>query len=103
MKEKSSPKKYLIALEESRSVTALAAGVLIFFIALAAVFVKALRYDGTQEFPLHYFTVLSNLLTAVSAAIMVPYAADTYAIPLHELTNAYVKGALDAMKEREHP
>ena len=28
--------------------------------------------------------------------------ADTYDIPLDELTRAYVKGALDAMKEMEH-
>ncbi len=76
MKGKPIPKKYLIALEETRSVVALAAGILIFFIVLAAVFVKALRFNETKEFPLHYFTVLSNLLTAVSAAMMVPYAVE---------------------------
>jgi hypothetical protein len=43
--------------------------------------------SGELSVPLDLFTLLS----------------DTYAIPLHELTNAYVKGALDAMKEREHP
>ncbi len=69
-------KKYLIALEETRSVTALIAGVIIVLCALASVFVKLEDYSGTGEHPLHYFTVLSNLLSAAAAAFMIPYAAE---------------------------
>ena len=76
MKEKKVQKKYLIELEEKRSLMALTAGILVFFIVLSAVLVKALEYNGTQVFPLHYFTVLSNLLTSISSLMMVPYAAE---------------------------
>ena len=67
-------KKYYIALEETRSIVALAAGVLIFVCALASIFAMAENYNGTKEYPLHYFTVWSNILSAVSAAFMIPFA-----------------------------
>ena len=76
MKDKKVRKKYLIELEETRSIVALAASILIFIFALAAVLVMALQYDETQVFPLQYYTVLSNLLTAVTAAMMIPYAVE---------------------------
>ena len=40
-------KKYLIALEETRSIVALAAGVLVFFCTLTTVFVALDSFDGT--------------------------------------------------------
>lgn len=67
-------KKYLIALEETRSIVALASGILIFACALSSIFVMAENSDGTYEYPLHYFTVWSNILSAVAAAFMIPYA-----------------------------
>lgn len=69
-------KKYLIALEETRSIVALAAGILIFACAMASIFVMAQRSHATGEHPLHYFTVWSNILSAVAAAFMVPYAVE---------------------------
>ncbi|MBO4422419.1 MAG: hypothetical protein J5879_03200 [Clostridia bacterium] len=71
-------KKYLIALEETRSVVALAAGILVFFCALACVFVMAENYAAGQDrqHPLQYFTVWANLLSAVASAFMIPYAAE---------------------------
>ncbi len=71
-----SPKKYLIALEETRSVVALAAGILIFACALASIFVMAKDDQGAYEYPLHYFTVWANFLSAVAAAFMIPYAVE---------------------------
>ena len=69
-------KKYLIALEESRSIVALATGILIFACALASIFIMAENDNGTYEYPLHYFTVWSNTLSAVAAAFMIPYAVE---------------------------
>ena len=69
-------KKYLIALEETHSIVALAAGIMIFAFALSSIFVMAENSDGTHGHPLHYFTVWSNILSAVAAAFMVPYAAE---------------------------
>ena len=69
-------KKYLIALEETHSIVALAAGIMIFAFALSSIFVMAENIDGTHGHPLHYFTVWSNILSAVAAAFMVPYAAE---------------------------
>ena len=73
MKQK---KKYLIALEETRSVVALIAGILVFCSALASIFIMAMNYDGTKTHPLQYFTVWSNLLSSVAAALMFPYAVE---------------------------
>ena len=73
---KGTKKKYLIALEETRSIVALVAGILIFSCALASIFIMAENSDGTYEYPLHYFTVWSNILSAVSAAFMIPYAVE---------------------------
>ena len=67
-------KKYLIALEETRSIVALAAGILIFAFALASIFAMAETYKGNFEHPLKYFTVWSNILSAVASALMIPYA-----------------------------
>ncbi len=69
-------KKYLIALEETRSVVALIAGLLTFVFTLAAVFAMFRNYLGQGEHPLQYFTVLSNLLAAVGAAFMIPFAVE---------------------------
>ena len=69
-------KKYLIALEESRSIVAFFAGVAIFFITLGAVFYMIDTTPETGEPALHYFTVLSNLFSATGAAFMIPYAVE---------------------------
>ena len=73
MKQK---KKYLIALEETRSIIALVAGILVFCSAFVSVFLMAKKYNGTGTHPLHYFTVWSNLLSAIAAAFMIPYAVE---------------------------
>ena len=65
-------KKYLIALEETRSITALVASIIIFFCTLAAVFYMIEHEENT----FHYFTVLSNLLSAAGAAFMLPFAVE---------------------------
>ncbi len=70
-------KKYLISLEETRSIVALAAGILVFFCTLAAILIKVEVYMIEMgEHPLHYFTVLSNFLSAIGAAFMIPYAVE---------------------------
>lgn len=68
-------KKYLIALEETRSVIALITGILILFITLGAIFYM-IEITTEEENSLHYFTVLSNLLSACGAAFMVPFAVE---------------------------
>ncbi len=75
-KQKKQPKKYLIALEEKHSIIALAAGILVLCCALSAILVALEEDDATGEPMLHYFTFLSNLLNAIGAAFMIPYAAD---------------------------
>lgn len=69
-------KKYLIALEETHSIVALAAGILIFALALSSIFVVIDTHNSAYEHPLHYFTVWSNILSAVASAFMVPYAVE---------------------------
>ncbi len=69
-------KKYLIALAEKHSVVALLAGLIVLFCSLSAIIVRLMNYDQTGENPLHYFTVLSNLLSAIGAAFMIPYAIE---------------------------
>ena len=69
-------KQYLIALEKNRSITALVAGILVFCITLATVAVVIEVNVGAEENRLHYFTTLSNLLSAVGAAFMIPYAVE---------------------------
>ncbi|MBQ7173355.1 MAG: hypothetical protein IJR88_04490 [Clostridia bacterium] len=73
MKQK---KKYLIALEETRSIIALAAGILVCCCAFVSIFLMAKKYNGTGMHPLQYFTVWSNLLSAVAASFMIPYAVE---------------------------
>ena len=69
-------KKYLIELEETRSIVALAASILIFFCTLASVFTMFGNAYENQQNPLQYFTVLSNLFSATGAAFMLPYAIE---------------------------
>ena len=69
-------KEYLISLYHSRSVVALVAAVLAFCIIMIAVMVKLLVYASASENRLHFFTVLSNLLAAVGASFMIPYAVE---------------------------
>lgn len=73
MKQK---KKYLIALEETRSIVALISGILVFCSAFVSIFLMAKRYNGSGTHPLQYFTVWSNLLSAIAAAFMIPYAVE---------------------------
>ena len=69
-------KQYLIDLERKRSVIALVAGILVFCITSGAVRFVIEYNVGLSESRLHYFTTLSNLLSAVGAAFMIPYAVE---------------------------
>ncbi len=69
-------KKYLIALEETRSIVALIASILIFLCTLASVFIMIGETEEGGESALHFFTVLSNLLSAAGAAFMLPFAVE---------------------------
>lgn len=71
-----SKKEYLISLYHFRSVVALVAGILAFCVIMVAVMVKLLVYASASENRLHFFTVLSNLLAAVGASFMIPYAVE---------------------------
>ena len=74
-REPVSQRQHIIALYHTRSVVALAAGVGVFCAALAAIFWGIRQYaDGESLF--HYFTVNANLLAAVGAAFMIPYAVE---------------------------
>ena len=72
-REQKQKKKYLIALEETRSILALAAGTLVFICTLLCVFWAIGVFDAGM---LQYYTLLSNLLAAVGAAFMIPYAVE---------------------------
>ena len=69
-------KKYLIALEETRSIIALVSGIIIFVCTLASVLTMTVNLHDQGDSALHYFTALSNLFSAVGAAFMIPYAAE---------------------------
>lgn len=69
-------KKYLIALEETRSIIALAASIIIFVCTLGAVFYMLSRELENPNPTLAFFTVISNLLSATGAAFMFPYAVE---------------------------
>lgn len=68
-------KKYLISLEEKHSVVALLAGIIVLFCSLSAIILRLVNYESGEN-PMHYFTLLSNLLSAIGAAFMIPYAAE---------------------------
>ena len=68
--------QYLIDLEQTRSRVALIAGILVFIFTISAIIIKVDTYSRTNEHPFHYFTVLSNFLSAIGAAFMIPYAAE---------------------------
>ena len=67
-------KRYLISVEETNSVVAMDASIIIYLITLASVFYMLWHTAPSSEHPLHYFTVISNLLSATGAAFMFPYA-----------------------------
>lgn len=69
-------KRYLIAVEEKHSYIALIAGILVFFCTMVAVIVWAQDYHQNGEPPIHYFTALSNILSSIGAAFMIPYAIE---------------------------
>ena len=69
-------RKYLISLAERQSMLALVAGLIVFFCTMAAIIIWAESFDPTDEQPLHYFTALSNLVSAIAAAFMIPYAVE---------------------------
>lgn len=75
-KEEKQSKKYLIALGEKYSILALCAGLLLFVCTFTVLFSWLERYDSTGEQPLHYFTVLSNIMSSIAAAFMIPYALE---------------------------
>ena len=74
MKQKKN--RYMIGLEETRSKIALIAGILVFSLTILSIIMMVDTYSRTSEHPLHYFTVLSNFMSAVGAAFMIPYAAE---------------------------
>ena len=75
-KKPKTKKKYLISLYQNRSIVALIAGILVICCTMAAVAVKIQVYAFADENRLHFFTVQSNLLSAVGAAFMIPYAIE---------------------------
>lgn len=77
MQEKTANRKeYLISLYRTRSILALIAGIGVFCVTFAAV-AWGLQEFGDEEGSLfQYFTVLSNLLAAVGAAFMIPFAVE---------------------------
>lgn len=68
--------RYLISVEETNSVVAMDAGIIIYLITLISVFYMLRYTPHANEHPLHYFTVISNLLSATGAAFMFPYAVE---------------------------
>ena len=68
-----SRKQYLISLGKKRSVVALVAGIVVFSCTMTSVF---WAIDAHSAGMLQYFTLLSNLLSAVGAAFMIPFAAE---------------------------
>ena len=75
-KERKHQKKYLIELAERHSVIALIAGIMVLGCTLAAIIIWAEDYHNDSEPPLHYFTALSNLMSAIAASFMIPYAVE---------------------------
>ncbi|MBQ6477810.1 MAG: hypothetical protein IJI44_00425 [Erysipelotrichaceae bacterium] len=76
-----SKRRYMISLYKRRSIVALIAGIITFAVALAAIggglmrsYLHWQREAGYSLF--HYFTVNSNLLSAIGAAFLIPYAVD---------------------------
>lgn len=69
-------KKYLIAVEEIYSIVALAVSVIILICTMAAVFLLIGDLANEGDNALHYFTVLSNLLSTAGAAFMLPFAVE---------------------------
>ena len=69
-------REYLIGLYQTRSIIALIAGVGVFCCTLLAVFWGIRVYAAEEGSLFQYFTVLSNLMAAVGAAFMIPYAAE---------------------------
>lgn len=66
-------RQYLISLEKRHSIIAFIAGLIVLLCTLAAVFWAISSYSATM---LKYFTLLSNLLSAIGAAFMIPYAVE---------------------------
>lgn len=66
-------RKYLISLEKRNSIIALIAGLIVLSCTQMAVFWAISYYDAGM---LKYFTLLSNLLAAIGAAFMIPFAVE---------------------------
>ena len=69
-------KKYLITLQQRRSVIAMIAGVFILSLTFMAIIQGVQSRAAGRESLFHYFTVLSNIFSAVGAAFMIPYAVE---------------------------
>ena len=74
--KKRSRKEYLIGLYRTRSIIALIVGIGVLCCTISAVAWGLYRNVAGEENLFHYFTVLSNLLAAVGAVLMIPYAAE---------------------------
>ena len=68
--------RYIIDLYKRRSVIALVSGLLIFFITFANVSYQLTVYTQDKIFPLEYFTGISNIMSAICALFIIPYAVE---------------------------
>lgn len=75
MNDSGSKKQYLIALNKRRSTWALVASIVVSLATFSAVVVSVVE-NINAESSFHYFTTLSNLLSAIGALFMFPYAVE---------------------------
>ena len=76
MKTRRKQHEYLISLYTTRSKIALVSGILMIICTLVVIAHALEDYTGEEESNLHYFTVQSNILAAIGAAFMIPYAVE---------------------------
>lgn len=69
-------KQYLITLQKRRSIVAVIAGILILSLTFMAIIQGVQDSGDDHEGLFRYFTVLSNIFSAVGAAFMIPYAVE---------------------------
>lgn len=77
MKKKVKAKEYLLVLQRYRSVITLIACIITLVVTLYAIGNDLIRYTLTQRKIIHlfrYFTTLSNMMTALGASFIIPYA-----------------------------
>ena len=75
MKVSKSKKEYIVALNNKRSIRALIAAIIVSLSTFICVVISVISL-GEKESAFHYFTNLSNLLSATGALLMLPYAVE---------------------------